>query len=227
VERHSDIELKSLKEKILAMGGQVERAIEEAVNGLVDREPKHFDEVQRIEKTVNQSHIEVDEACVRLLARQAPVATDLRLVIAVIKINTDLERMGDQAVNISHNGRHYLEGPPIKPLVDLPKMAEEVRLMVRQALDAFVRVDVKMAQEVLERDDVVDQFKHKIFHDLISHMESDPKTIHRAINLVLIARNLERLGDHATNIAEDVIFASTGKDIRHGPRKTPSSGTSR
>jgi phosphate transport system protein len=150
------------------------------------------------------------------LARQSPLAADLRLVVAVIKINTDLERMGDQAVNIAYNGQRYLEEPALKPLIDLPRMAQIVREMVRQALDAFVRQDLVLARQVLDRDDAVDNLKDQIFRELLTYMISDPKTIQRALNLILIARNLERLGDHATNIAEDVIYAISGRDVRHG-----------
>lgn len=219
--RHVDIELRSLKEKILAMGGCVESAIEEATQALIEREPKRFSRVHELEKQINQAHIAVDEACLDLLARQSPLAADLRLVVAIIKINTDLERMGDQAVNISHNGERYLAEPPLKPLIDLPRMAEKVRVMVREALDAFVRGDATLAQKVLDVDDDVDALKDQIFRELITYMISDPKAIQRALNLILIARNLERLGDHATNIAEDVIFATTGRDIRHGSLRAP------
>jgi len=219
MERHFDTELRSLKEQILAMGGNVESAIEEATQALLLREPARFDRVYELEKSINLAHIQVDEACLKLLARQSPLAADLRLVIAVIKINTDLERMGDQAVNISHNGNRYLSAPALKPLIDIPRMAQEVRVMVRESLDAFVKQDLEMAQQVLDRDDSVDALKNKIFHDLVEYMSKDPTSIERALNLILIARNLERLGDHATNIAEDVIFAITGADIRHGGRQ--------
>jgi phosphate transport system protein len=221
MDRHFDVELRLLKEQILAMGGCVEQAIEQATQALIERQPEKFDRVYELEKTVNQSHIQVDDACLRLLAKQSPLAKDLRLIIAVIKINTDLERMGDQAVNISHNGKRYLSEPPLKPLIDLPRMAEEVRFMVREALDAFVKQDEDLAQDVLNRDDSVDALKNQIFRELITFMISDPRTIERALNLILIARNLERLGDHATNIAEDVIFAVSGRDIRHGGKGAP------
>ena len=168
--------------------------------------------------------MQVDEACLNLLARQSPLAADLRLVVAIIKINTDLERMGDQAVNISHNGRRYLMEPPLKPLIDIPRMAEEVRFMVRAALDAFVTQNLKLAHDVLDRDDSVDTLKNTIFKELLGYMSTDSRSIERALDLILIARNLERIGDHATNIAEDVIFACTGEDVRHGARKLPPNG---
>lgn len=225
MERHFESEFRKLKEQILAMGGAVERAIEEATRALIDRKPEDFHKVHELEKVINLSHIQVDESCLNLLAKQSPLATDLRLVVAVLKINTDLERMGDQAVNISHNGLRYIQEPPLKPLIDIPRMADEARLMVREALDAFVTQNEELARDVLSRDDSVDALKNQIFRELLTYMMSDPKSIERALNLILIARNLERIGDHATNIAEDVIFAITGEDIRHGGRKTPPAST--
>jgi phosphate transport system protein len=224
MERYFDTELRALKERILAMGGCVERAIEEATQALIERRPERFEQVFTLERSINQAHIEVDEACLKLLARQSPLAKDLRLIVAIIKINTDLERMGDQAINISHNGTRYLKEQPLKPLIDIPRMAQEVRTMVREALDAFVRQDAALAQQVLDRDDSVDALKHQVFRELVTYMLGDPKAIERALQLILIARNLERIGDHATNIAEDVIFAITGQDIRHGARKSPPEG---
>ncbi len=216
MERQIDTEIRELKELILAMGGFVEKAIEEATQALILREPSRFARVYELEKSINEHHILVDEACVKLLARQSPLAADLRWIVATIKINNDLERMGDQAVNISHNGERYLKEPALKPLIDLPRMASEVRQMVRSCLDAFVRKDQALAERVLEQDDVVDGLKNEIFDELRQYMVKDPTAVERALNLILIARNLERLGDHATNIAEDVIYALTGKDIRHG-----------
>jgi phosphate transport system protein len=219
MQRHFDQDLRELKAEILAMGGFVERAIEEAIQALLSREPNRFELVFDFERNINQAHIRVDEMCLMLLARQSPLAADLRLIIAVIKINTDLERMGDQAINISHNAKRYLEGNPIKPLNDIPKMAREVQGMVRSALDSFVLGDPQKARDVLARDDSVDDGKNRVFTDLKAEIQRDPSTVEQALNLMLIARNLERLGDHATNIAEDVIFAVTGQDIRHGARK--------
>ena len=216
MERQIDIEIRALKELILMMGGCVEKAIEEATQALILREPQRFQKVYELEKTINEHHILVDEACVKILATQSPLAADLRWIVATIKINTDLERMGDQAVNISHNGERYLTEPALKPLIDLPRMAGEVRQMVRSCLDAFVRKDLDLAEKVLEQDDIVDGLKNEIFDELRQYMVTDSTSVSRALNLILIARNLERLGDHATNIAEDVIYALTGKDIRHG-----------
>jgi phosphate transport system protein len=216
MDRTIDSGLAKLKDKLLLMGGYVEKAIEEATMGLVEQKADRFTRVHDFEKTVNQLHKEIDEDCLNLLATQSPLARDLRTILAIIKINTDLERMGDQAVNIAYNAAEYLKSPPLKPLIDIPRMAEQARFMVRESLDSFVRVDTKLAEDVLARDDEVDMLKNQIFRELLTYMISDPKRIEQGLNLILIARNLERVGDHATNIAEDVIFIATGEDIRHG-----------
>jgi phosphate transport system protein len=216
MDRSIDSGMARLEDKLLLMGGYVEEAIEEATSGLVEGKHDRFARVHEFEKTINQLHKEVDEDCLNLLATQSPMARDLRTILAVVKINTDLERMGDQAVNIALNAVEYLRAPPIKPLVDIPRMADLSRVMTREALDAFVRTDMKLAQDVLKRDDEVDGLKNQIFRELMTYMLSDPKKIEQALSLILVARNLERVGDHATNIAEDVIFIGTGKDVRHG-----------
>lgn len=219
MDRHFDAELQKLKDLILSMGGNVEQAIEQATQALLLREPERLKRVFTLEDQVNKSHIIVDETCLNLLALQAPMAKDLRLIVAIMKINTDLERMGDQAVNIALNAKRYLSEPPLKPLIDLPRMAEDVRAMVRDSLDSLVKKDQNLAKDVLNRDDRVDAFKNQLFRELITYMIGEPRAIERALNLILIARNLERIGDHATNIAEDVIFAITGQDVRHGARQ--------
>lgn len=210
-----DDELTQLKKQLMEMGGHVEKAVDAAIQALTERRPEKFQEVFEVEKLINREHLQVDEKCLQILAKQSPLATDLRLVIACIKINTDLERMGDQAVNIAHNGRYYLNEPELKPLIDIPRMAQEARLMIQEALEAFVKRDLTLARKVLDRDDGVDALKNRIMRDLVALMQTDSKTVERGLALILIARNLERLGDHATNIAEDVIFAVTGDDIRH------------
>jgi phosphate transport system protein len=197
------------------MGAHVEKALEIASYALLHREQRSFQKVHEFEKKINLEQIELDYACLELLAKQGPVAKDLRFVISVIKINTDLERMGDQCVNIAHNGKDYLEFDPITPNDEIPMMVDKVRLMVRDALDAFVLEDVQKAKTVVTRDDEVDVLKNKVFQHLEKVMMGDAHKVRPALNLILIARNLERLGDHATNIAEDVIYAYTGKDIRH------------
>jgi phosphate transport system protein len=218
-ERHFETGLSQLKEKLLNMGGHVEKAIQHASDALLEWDASKIQTVFEIEKKVNQSHLEVDDGCIKLLALQQPMAVDLRTIVAILKINNDLERMGDQAVNIAHNAQRYMKDAPIKPLVDLPKMSIEVRLMVRDALDVFVKSSEDIARDILIRDDNVDAFKNKIFRDVIELLKAKPSEIEQGLNLILIARNLERIGDHATNIAEDVIFAIKGEDVRHSPRQ--------
>jgi phosphate transport system protein len=218
MERHLDASLRDLKEQLVTMAGLVERAIENATVALQNGDVQKIQNVYEIEKKVNQAHILVDSACLKLLALQQPLANDLRLIVAIIKINTDLERMGDQAVNIAHNAERYIQNKPLKPLIDLPIMFTEVRFMVGEALDSFVKTDEPLARDVLKRDDKVDALKHKIFRDVLEYLKTDHTHIEEGLTLILIARNLERIGDHATNIAEDVIFAISGEDIRHSAR---------
>ncbi len=218
--RYFDQQFGSLRQMILDMGATVEKAIECALNGLIEKNPDALKQVKELEARVNQFHLDIDEACLKVLARQAPMASDLRLVLSCIKINADLERMGDQALNIAHYGRHYVGEIPLQSLIDLPKMGEEVRKMTREALDAFFRQDQELANAVLLNDDIVDAYKHSIFDELIGIMKQDPKNVDRAMDLLLISRNLERIADHATNIAEEVIFVASGVDIRHGAHKS-------
>ncbi|MGE0614477.1 MAG: phosphate signaling complex protein PhoU [Bacteriovoracia bacterium] len=215
MERHFEHSIRELRELLVGMAGYVERAIDTAIRGLKSRDLAVIQEVFEIEKKVNQDHIAVDDACVKLLALHQPMAIDLRLIVSVIKINTDLERMGDQAVNIAHNAEFYLKQPELKPLIDLAQMFEEVKVMVRVAIDSFVTASEAQAREVLKRDDKVDELKRKVFNDVVAIMKQKPAGIDAGLALILIARNLERLGDHATNIAEDVIYVVTGRDIRH------------
>lgn len=216
MERRFESELKQLKSSILSMGGFVEEAIERATYALAHHDMKSFEQVHLLERKINEKHIEVDNMCLEVLARLSPVAADLRLILAVIKINTDLERMGDQAVNIAYNAEHYIKSKDLNVQISLPRMGEMVRSMVRDALDAFMRGDTALAQDVLERDDAVDELKNKAFEILVPFMAANPTKIEPALDLLLIARNLERMADHATNVAEDVIFACTGEDVRHG-----------
>jgi phosphate transport system protein len=215
MERHFDASLQDLKALLIGMAGYVERAIETATQALLTRDARKVNSVYEIEKRVNQDHKAVDEACVKLLALQQPLAADLRLIVATIKINSDLERMGDQAVNIAHNTERYLAEEALKPLADLPEMAAQVKSMVRDAIDAFVRRDLELARRVLKQDDVVDNLKDKIFIDVLHVLKTEIGKLPQGLSLILIARNLERIGDHATNIAEDIIYALTGEDVRH------------
>jgi phosphate transport system protein len=212
---HFQEELAQLKERLLAMGGLAEDAVRRAVDGLARREPEELDRVSAGDEPINEAHIDIDNRGFRLLALQHPLAADLRMILAAVKINSDLERVGDLAVNIAEASRRYLSHPPVKPLIDLPRMGAIAQQMLRDALDAFVRRDVAAAQAVCERDDQLDQLKTQIFRELISYMLASPATIEPALDLILISRHLERIGDHATNIAEDVIFMVSARDIRH------------
>lgn len=216
MERRFEGQIKEVKAQILAMGGFVEQAIEKATQALNERNAKKLEEVHLLEAKINELHITIDSMCLDVLARLAPVAADLRLILAIIKINNDLERMGDQSVNISYNTEHYLEDKVVEVSLNLPKMSQLVRAMVRDSLDAFMRQDIHLAQDVLERDDAVDELKNESFVLLTEYMKTHPQDIEASLDLILIARNLERMADHATNIAEDVIFAYTGEDVRHG-----------
>jgi phosphate transport system protein len=216
MERRFESELKDLKNMILSMGGHVEQTIEKVIEAFDTRNKSILEDVWPIEKKINTLHIDIDNTCLEVLARLSPVAADLRLILAIIKINSDLERIGDQAVNISYNADHFLTEKNLDIELELPKMASLVQAMVRDSLDAFTRGDVNLAQEVLIRDDEVDAIKNNTFKLLVGHMQKHSSQIESSLDLILIARNLERMGDHATNIAEDVIFACTGEDVRHG-----------
>ncbi len=216
MERSSDFQLDQVRKLVLFMGGCVEQALENAIQGLSQRQESQLQAIGPLEEKINESHIKVDELCAQFLAIQQPVAKDLRLVISFIKMNADLERMGDQCMNISYTGQEYLERNSVLPLKIIEEMGVIVRRMVRECLDSFVREDIVLARSVLMMDDEVDTRKEKVFKDLTLAIQSDPKIVGPALDLIMIAKSLERLGDHATNIAEDVIYVSTGKDIRHG-----------
>lgn len=218
-ERPVDIELKALKQLLITMANHVQKAIESATFALQHHHPEKLQDVFEHERSINQLHIQIDGDCLKLLALHQPLAKDLRFIFSIIKINTDLERMGDQAVNIAKNTEKYLQQPTLKPLIDLPLMFEEVKSMIGSAIQAFIQKKQILAREVLTQDDRVDQLKHQIFREVIETIKVKPDLIEPGLTLILIARNLERLGDHATNIAEDVIFAITGKDIRHPEKK--------
>lgn len=216
MERHFDEELKSLSKELLMMGGLVEGAIYKSVQSLLKRDNKLAEQVVAEDQKVDEMEMKVDETCLRLLALHQPIAVDLRFIAAAMKINTDLERMGDQAVNIAQSAMYVNKEPQLKqPFIDLPKMAETTQKMVRDALDALVTRNPQLAQQVLQRDDTVDSTYHKIFEELLALMKQNPQNVAPALHLLLVARNLERIGDHATNIAEDVVYLVQGKDIRH------------
>jgi phosphate transport system protein len=213
---HFDRELQGLNERLLRMGALVEERVELAIQALMERRVDVAQKVAVGDGDVNALQIEIDDRALKLLALQAPMATDLRLITSAMKINADLERIGDQAVNIAQNALKMLTAPPLKPIIDLPRMAEIAQGMIRDSLDAFVRRDAAIARRVLQRDDEVDQYKDTIFRVLLTHMMADPGTIERALSLILVSRNIERIADHATNIAEDVIFVVEARDVRHG-----------
>jgi phosphate transport system protein len=215
VTRHFQEELESLQERLLAMGGLAEERVREAVRSLTSRDSTLVENVLVGDEPINDLHIEVDDRCVKLLALHQPMAADLRAIVAAVKINTDLERVGDLAVNIAEASKRYLQHPPVKPLIDIPRMAHIAQAMLRDSLDAFVRRDVTMAETVIAEDDTLDGLKTQIFRELLTYMLSDPSTIEPALDLILISRHLERIGDHATNVAEDVIFMVSARDVRH------------
>ena len=215
VTRHFQEELESLQERLLAMGGLAEERVRQAVGSLSSRDPSLVEHVLMGDEPINDLHIEVDDRCFKLLALHQPMAADLRTIVAAVKINTDLERVGDLAVNIAEAAKRYLQHPPVKPLIDIPRMADIAQAMLRDALDAFVRRDVALAEAVIAEDDRLDGLKTQIFRELLTYMLSDPTTIEPALDLILVSRHLERIGDHATNIAEDVIFMVSARDVRH------------
>jgi phosphate transport system protein len=212
---HFEAELQTLKNRLLTMGALVEERAHQAVKALVNRSQEGAEQIIASDKDVNDLQIDIDDRCLKLLATQTPLASDLRLITSAMKINSDLERIGDQAVNIAENVIKLLPQPPLKPLIDIPRMAEIAQQMTRDALDSFVKRDVALARDVLRRDDEVDSLKDQVFRELLTYMMADPGTIQRALALILISRNLERIADHATNIAEDVIFLVEAKDVRH------------
>ncbi|HUO56871.1 MAG TPA: phosphate signaling complex protein PhoU [bacterium] len=210
-----DEELSGLKEKILLMGSKVEEAIRLAMKSLVDRDSKLARQVIQSDRDVNDLEIEVDEMCHRLLALHQPMASDMRFITSAMKINSDLERMGDLAVNIAERALTLNEVAPLKPFIDIPHMSKIAQEMVKVSLDSLVNKDPVMAKKVCERDDEVDNLNDQIIRELISYMLEDRANIKRALDLILVSRYLERVADHATNVAEDVIYMVQGKDIRH------------
>jgi phosphate transport system protein len=212
---HFEEELQALKNRLLNMGALVEDRVHRAVHALMERDLQDAEAVSCGDQEVNDLQIEIDDRCIKLLALQQPMATDLRLITSAIKINADLERIGDQAVNIAESAIKVLTHSPARPSVDLRRIAERAERMTLEALDAFVRKDVDLARTVIMSDDEVDRLKDKLFGELIASMVADPQTIPDALSFILISRNLERIADHATNIAEDVIFMVEAKDIRH------------
>jgi phosphate transport system protein len=213
--RHFEIQLDELRKKLLEMSGLVESSIYRSVLALVEKDEEQTRQVMENEVRVNRMQIEIDDLATGLLALQQPMATDLRFITAAIKINSDLERMGDHAVNIAERARSLMHEPTIKPLIDLPQMANLVQSMLRESLDAFIKRDANLARSVLKSDDAVDQMRDTVYDELVQYMEAEPSAIRGCIHLMFVARNLERIADHATNIAEDIVFLVEGADVRH------------
>ena len=223
--KHYEGELKQLKESILFLGGTVEDMIARALRSLLDRDPDLARSVIESDRAVDSGELDVDHLALNLLALRQPAASDLRFITTALKMITDLERIGDLAVNIAERSIELSQEPPLKPYIDIPRMADAVSGMLRQALDAFVNRDAQSARAVLAADDAVDQLNVQLFRELLTYMIEDPKTISRALRITFIAKYLERIGDHATNIAQAVIFMSEGRDVRH-PRLKATSKTS-
>lgn len=213
--RQYEEELRGLRTRLLKMGGLVERQISEAVEALVKRNSEQAREVIGRDGEVNRMDSEIDEHCLRLLALHQPAASDLRFITTGLKITTDLERIGDNAVNISERVLELNEEPTLKPYIDIPRMAEVAQSMVKDSIDAFMRNDPALAEEVIARDDEVDQLNYQIYRELLSYMAEDPHVIARATRILFVSKYLERIADHATNIAEMVVFMVKGKSIRH------------
>ena len=222
MERRLDHDLDRVRQTLLRMGGMVEGMVAKATQSLLDRNNQLSNEVIEGDSEVDHLEIEIDEACHLILGTKQPTAVDLRFLVAVMKINSDLERIGDSAVNIAQSVLQLNEQPPLKPYIDLPHLSELVQAMVHKSLDAFVRRDAALAQEVCQSDDDVDGLYKQLFRELLTYMIEDPKTVSRALHLLLISRNMERIADHATNIAEDVIYYVEGRDIRHRHEETSS-----
>jgi phosphate transport system protein len=215
MERHLDQRLEQIRHDLLRMGGLVEQMIGRANRALVERDEAAIREVLDSDAEVDRLEMEIDEHCLETMVRHQPAAVDLRFLVAVMKIVNDLERMGDSAVNIVQSVEHLNREPPLKPYVELPDLSRLVGEMVRRALDSLVAKDARAAEDVCRSDDEVDARYKQLFRELLTYMIEDPKTVSRCLHLLLIARNLERIADHATNIAEDVIYYVEGKDVRH------------
>ena len=213
--RHFEEQIKELQERLVIMGRLAESMIQGALRMLIERNAAIYEDIERKEDEVNELQIEVDDRALKLAALQQPVGSDVRLVFMASRIATELERIADQAINIGQNAKHLLGAPPLKPFVDIPIMAKIAQDMVANSLTAFVNRNVELALEVLKEEEKVDAFRDQIFRELLTYMMADPATIPRAMALILISRNLERVGDHATNIAEEVIYLVQGRDVRH------------
>lgn len=219
MKRHLDDELRKFKEKLFKMGLLVEKAIQEAATALFQRDTNRAHAVIKNDQEINLYEIEIDELGHELIALYQPAATDLRLITMVLKMTNDLERMGDQAVNIAEKSLVLNQEAPLKPYQDLPKMVQSASQMLRNGLDAFMESDADKAKKILEEDDIIDQLNDKIYDEVQKVMEQNPRSIRAGVSLIMVAHNVERIADLATNIAEDVIYLKRGVDVRHHIRE--------
>lgn len=213
--RHFDEQIAALNQQLLLMSGHAESIIRKAVESLMRRDPALADQVFADDKVIDRMEIDIEEACIQLLALQQPLARDLRLITSALKISNDLERVGDHAVNIAGCAKELVGKPPVRPLADLPELSDKAIAMLRDALDAFVRRDPEAARLLVRRDDEVDDLHRRMFADLMGRMIADPQQVDRSMTFVLVGRNLERIGDLATNIAEEVVFIAEARIIKH------------
>jgi phosphate transport system protein len=214
-ERYFDRHLGELQKKLIQMAATAELMIDHAIRVLTTRDLSQGESIPRQEEELNRLQLDIDDVVATLIATHQPVAADLRFLLAATRINSELERIGDLVVNITEAVPTIVTQPEIKPLIDIPRMAQLARKMVRESLHAFVRGDVLLAQTVIATDDQVDALKDQVMRELLGYMAADPSTIERAMALILISRHLERIADHSTNIAEDVIYVIQGRDVRH------------
>jgi phosphate transport system protein len=215
MQRHFDEQIAQLKHELLSMSGRAEEIIRKALESLMSRDTVLADEVFEDDRAIDRMEIDIEEACIQLLALQQPLASDLRLITSALKISNDLERVGDHAVNIAGCAKTLAGKPPVKPLADLPALAEKSIDMLRDALDSFVRGDAEAARRLVRRDDEVDDLNRQMFAELMRRMIADPQQVERSMTLVLVGRNLERIGDLATNVAEEVVFIAEARIIKH------------
>src|SRR5271157_1607728 len=215
METHFQQELNKLKESLLQMAGLAERAISNAVEALVKRDTPLAEKTMGADEKINQMELRIDDMCLKLLALHQPMAADLRFITSAMRINTELERIGDLSVNIAERVISLNQEPQLKPYIDIPRMAEITKGLVTDVLDAFVKGDAELARSVCERDDQVDGLNDQVFRELLTYMLSDPKTITRSVHLMIVSRCLERIADHTTNIAEGVIFMVKALVIKH------------
>ncbi len=221
MQRHFVQELEMLKTNLIKMASFAEEAIVDSIRAVLQRDKQLAEQVIAREQRINALEIEIDDAVIDILALQQPVATDLRFILAALKINNDLERIGDHAVNIAESAIKCADHPPVKPLIDIPQMADITKAMLRDAIDGFIQINPELARTVLNSDDAIDDLNRKIVNDLVEIMQKSPDTISEALELIRISRNLERVADLATNIAEEVIFMAEARVVKHRAGVTP------